>query len=255
MSMATAQKESRTGSKASAQANGNVKIASVVPSSGSSAEVAEETEVFEDVEKKPPPEDDGSLFHSLRFLQILRDPLSLVLKRCMPPPERHWLLFTLSIILIMATTYIMVDSVNRAGVILKVPPMVMGLTVLAAGTSIPDMMGSIAVAKQGEGDMAVANALGSNIFDILVGLGVPWTIKCAMGKRVIFGDGEDAKFELIALDIGILAFVLLLFVGFLLLNKWRLTRMFGSVLLFFYVANVVYNIIAVYVLRTKTLDD
>merc|ERR1719183_1708140 len=99
----------------------------------------------------------------------------------------------------------------------------MALVFLAAGTSIPDAMGSIAVAKQGEGDMAVANALGSNIFDILVGLGVPWTIRCAMGSEVTF----DGKFKTMVGDIFILAGVLLVFVGSLVLNRWRLTRRVG----------------------------
>lgn len=182
-----------------------------------------------------------------RWQKFIRDPVSLALETLMPPPEKHWLLFSLSILCIGMSTYVMVDSVNRAGTILRVPPMVMGLTVLAAGTSIPDAMGSIAVAKQGEGDMAVANALGSNIFDILVGLGVPWTIRCAMGNRVTF----PGKFALMHGDIIILAAVLLLFVGSLLLNRWRLTRRVGILLIVFYFLNVLYNILAVYVFKTK----
>ena len=47
---------------------------------------------------------------------------------------------------------------------------IMGLTLLAGGTSIPDAMSSIAVAKRGKGDMAVSSSLGSNVFDILIGL-------------------------------------------------------------------------------------
>ena len=54
--------------------------------------------------------------------------------------------------------------------------MIIALTVLAAGTSVPDLISSIIVARQGRGEMAVANAVGSNIFDILVGLGLPWAI-------------------------------------------------------------------------------
>ena len=45
----------------------------------------------------------------------------------------------------------------------------MGLTFLAAGTSIPDLITSVLVAKQGLGDMAVSSSIGSNIFDITVG--------------------------------------------------------------------------------------
>merc|ERR1719387_640918 len=57
---------------------------------------------------------------------------------------------------------------------------VMGFTVLAAGTSIPDLVSSMAVARAGEGDMAVSSSIGSNIFDILVGLPIPWMIKIGL---------------------------------------------------------------------------
>ena len=46
----------------------------------------------------------------------------------------------------------------------------MGLTFLAAGTSIPDLLTSVIVAKKGFGDMAVSSSVGSNLFDITVGL-------------------------------------------------------------------------------------
>merc|ERR1719313_2677071 len=135
----------------------------------------------------------------------------------MPDAGRNCtLLFTLSILLIGVATYLMVDATNRTGVILKAPPLFMGRIFLAAGTSIPDAMGSIAVAKQGEGDMAVANSLGSNVFDILVGLGVPWTIRGMMGKKVEF----PGKLDMLSVDIAILAAVLFVFIGALVLNKW-----------------------------------
>jgi Ca2+/Na+ antiporter len=46
---------------------------------------------------------------------------------------------------------------------------VLGLTIIAAGTSIPDLITSVIVAKKGFGDMAVSSSVGSNIFDITVG--------------------------------------------------------------------------------------
>jgi Ca2+/Na+ antiporter len=48
------------------------------------------------------------------------------------------------------------------------------------GTSVPDALSSLFVAQDGEGDMAVSNAIGSNVFDILMGLGLPWTISAAI---------------------------------------------------------------------------
>lgn len=46
---------------------------------------------------------------------------------------------------------------------------IIGLTILAAGTSIPDLITSVIVARKGLGDMAVSSSVGSNIFDVCVG--------------------------------------------------------------------------------------
>ena len=70
----------------------------------------------------------------------------------------------------------------------------MGITFLAAGTSIPEAVSSVIVAKQGttssqthvqitrclipgHGSMGISNSIGSNTFDILLCLGLPWFIK------------------------------------------------------------------------------
>ncbi len=45
----------------------------------------------------------------------------------------------------------------------------MGYTLLAAGTSIPDLITSVIVARKGRGDMAVSSSIGSNMFDVTVG--------------------------------------------------------------------------------------
>jgi len=53
---------------------------------------------------------------------------------------------------------------------------------VAAGVSVPDALSSLAVVKEGYGDMAVSNAVGSNVFDILICLGLPWFIQTAIIK-------------------------------------------------------------------------
>lgn len=45
----------------------------------------------------------------------------------------------------------------------------MGLTFLAAGTSIPDLITSVIVARKGLGDMALSSSIGSNMFDVTIG--------------------------------------------------------------------------------------
>ena len=62
-----------------------------------------------------------------------------------------------------------------------IPTETMGLTILAAGTSIPDLITSVIVARKGLGDMAVSSSIGSNLFDVCVGLPIPWLIHFFIG--------------------------------------------------------------------------
>ena len=59
----------------------------------------------------------------------------------------------------------------------------MGITFLAAGTSVPDTIASVMVARNGYGDMAVSNSIGSNVFDILLGLGLPWFLSTTINPQ------------------------------------------------------------------------
>lgn len=61
--------------------------------------------------------------------------------------------------------------------LLSVLDSVMGLTFLAAGTSLPEAVSSVIVTAQGYGSMGISNSIGSNTFDILLCLGLPWFIK------------------------------------------------------------------------------
>uniref|UniRef100_A0A8C1K1D7 Solute carrier family 24 member 4b n=1 Tax=Cyprinus carpio TaxID=7962 RepID=A0A8C1K1D7_CYPCA len=92
--------------------------------------------------------------------------------------ERCFMLsFILSTVWIAVFSYFMVWMVTIIGYTLGIPDVIMGITFLAAGTSVPDCIASLIVARQGLGDMAVSNTIGSNVFDILVGLGVPWALQ------------------------------------------------------------------------------
>ncbi|CAK0828543.1 unnamed protein product, partial [Prorocentrum cordatum] len=93
------------------------------------------------------------------------------------PIPKFVLCFLVSLCWIACFAFLLVWWVDILGRICHVPEIIMGFTILAAGTSIPDAVSSMAVARVGEGDMAVSSSIGSNIFDILVGLPVPWMIK------------------------------------------------------------------------------
>lgn len=124
-----------------------------------------------------PPWGDGVLAW-IQYIVVL--PLVLVLSLTVPDVRRpgmsmwSYVAFIFSIAWIGGFAYLMVQWAGVIGNTVGIPDVVMGLTVLAAGTSVPDMLSSVIVARRGEGDMAVSSSIGSNIFDILVGLPVPW---------------------------------------------------------------------------------
>ncbi|KAK6055548.1 Sodium/calcium exchanger protein, partial [Cooperia oncophora] len=92
--------------------------------------------------------------------------------------SRKWypVTFVNSILWIAFYSYLMVWWANTIGETLVIPTEVIGLTILAAGTSIPDLITSVIVARKGLGDMAVSSSVGSNIFDVCVGLPIPWLL-------------------------------------------------------------------------------
>eukprot|EP00753_Platysulcus_tardus_P018172 PLAT6755.3.p1 GENE.PLAT6755.3~~PLAT6755.3.p1 ORF type:complete len:684 (+),score=318.07 PLAT6755.3:51-2102(+) len=107
-------------------------------------------------------------------------PLTWVLARTIPDCRetrmKKWygVTFAVSMVWIALFSYMMVWMASEIGTTLSIPVPVMGVTVLAAGTSIPDALSSLIVAREGHGDMAVSSSIGSNVFDITVGLPVPW---------------------------------------------------------------------------------
>jgi len=64
-----------------------------------------------------------------------------------------------------------VDGSSSVAKLLKVPAIIIGLTVVAFGTSMPELSVSVTAALKGSNDLAVSNVLGSNIFNLLVVLG------------------------------------------------------------------------------------
>lgn len=124
-----------------------------------------------------PPKGEG-VFAWFKYLLVL--PLVACLTFTIPDVRRPGLAkwcyvsFLLSIVWIGFFSYWMVNWTELLGNTIGIPSVIMGLTLLAAGTSVPDLLSSVIVARMGEGDMAVSSSIGSNIFDILVGLPFPW---------------------------------------------------------------------------------
>eukprot|EP00527_Entomoneis_sp_CCMP2396_P003315 CAMPEP_0198143406 /NCGR_PEP_ID=MMETSP1443-20131203/7265_1 /TAXON_ID=186043 /ORGANISM="Entomoneis sp., Strain CCMP2396" /LENGTH=632 /DNA_ID=CAMNT_0043806639 /DNA_START=103 /DNA_END=1998 /DNA_ORIENTATION=+ len=120
-------------------------------------------------------------------------------------------------------SYAMVASLEALAGLLDIPDAVIGYTVSAAGTSLPNYVASAIAARNGLGNMAVSNALGSNTFNIMIGLGLPWVLYTSFGTQ--FQPYNELRDEGITEGVFILAAILLLLVLLLLqsgfvLYKW-----------------------------------
>jgi len=110
-----------------------------------------------------------------------------------------------------------------------IPSEVAGITILAAGTSVPDLLSSYIVARNGEGDMAVSSSIGSNIFDVTVGLPVPWLI-----YSIINGKHVSVKADNLVISLLVLIIMLASVVLTIMACKWRMTKSLGVVMLVLY---------------------
>ncbi|XP_056147850.1 sodium/potassium/calcium exchanger 3 [Lampris incognitus] len=139
--------------------------------------------------------------------------------------------FILSTLWIAAFSYIMVWMVTVIGFTLGIPDVIMGITFLAAGTSVPDCMASLIVARQGMGDMAVSNSIGSNVFDILVGLGLPWALNTL---AINYGSSIKLNSRGLIFSVGLLLASVFMTVTGVHLNKWTLDKRLGLTCLLLY---------------------
>lgn len=83
-------------------------------------------------------------------------------------PGKEWAKLALSLVIIVVGVEGLVQAAIHFGDIFGTPSFLWGITVVAAGTSIPDAFVSIRAARQGRGVTSIANVLGSNTFDLLV---------------------------------------------------------------------------------------
>eukprot|EP00511_Aplanochytrium_stocchinoi_P011973 CAMPEP_0204876152 /NCGR_PEP_ID=MMETSP1348-20121228/47473_1 /ASSEMBLY_ACC=CAM_ASM_000700 /TAXON_ID=215587 /ORGANISM="Aplanochytrium stocchinoi, Strain GSBS06" /LENGTH=375 /DNA_ID=CAMNT_0052032873 /DNA_START=98 /DNA_END=1222 /DNA_ORIENTATION=+ len=116
-----------------------------------------------------------------RIWWLLQLPLKLGFKFTCAPCERGtaWEIFypitlVVSFAWIAAFSYLISEVVERWGEMSKIPLSLFGFALVALGAEIPDTIQSVTVARRGYGSMAVSNAIGSQILNICIGLGLPW---------------------------------------------------------------------------------
>ena len=134
-------------------------------------------------------------------------------------------------LLIKGADYL-VDGASGIAIKFNIPTIIIGLTIVAIGTSMPELMVSTTAALEGHSDMSIGNVVGSNIANLFLILGV-----CSIIKALEF-QKETEKFENF---ITIFATVLLLIFG----NNMKsniITRAEGIILIICCVFFILYNI-------------
>jgi len=159
-------------------------------------------------------------------------PLWLTLPDMENPEKKKFFVITFfgSILWIAGFSYLMVWWATIFGKVVGISDAVMGLTVLAAGTSVPDLITSVLVAKQGHGDMAVSSSIGSNIFDVTVGLPLPWLL-WSMTKG-----GEPMVVSSVGMgcSIGMLFLMLMVVIISIIAFSWKMTKPMGGIMVLMY---------------------
>ena len=84
-----------------------------------------------------------------------------------------WLRFIGGALLLIASSRALVWGAASIADTLGVSELIIGLTIIAIGTSLPELAASVASAKKGHAEIALGNVLGSNLFNLLAVLPIP----------------------------------------------------------------------------------
>lgn len=182
-----------------------------------------------------PSPDTSAGIGALRFFLIL--PIVTCLKLTLPDVKEgtkaYWYPVTLvgALAWVAIASYSMVTWAAIVANVFGIPHAVLGLTFLAAGTSVPDLLTAVIVAQQGEADAAASFVVGRSVFDVLVGLPLPWLVyNLYYGQAAVVG--AESLFGSLLILFSMVALITCTIACF----GWRMTRCLGYCLFLFYAA-------------------
>ncbi|XP_003743736.1 probable sodium/potassium/calcium exchanger CG1090 [Galendromus occidentalis] len=159
--------------------------------------------------------------------------LSFLIPNCKKPEyEKYYMVtFLLSGGFIAAFSYILVWMMAIIGYTFGIPDSVLGLTFLSISVTLPDIMAAVLVVRKGYGDMAVCYVLGTNIFEVLVGLGLPWFL-----QTTVFKPGTTVELQSSGLiySTACVLFTVFLVPALTYATRWKMNNTYGVVLLLWY---------------------
>ncbi|PIB34052.1 sodium:proton exchanger [Reichenbachiella sp. 5M10] len=140
-----------------------------------------------------------------------------------------YILFAIGFVLLIKGADYLVDGASSIAKKNKIPTLIIGLTIVSFGTSMPELIVNILASSDGSSELAIGNILGSNIANVLLILGVASVIKPLPIQRSIYF--TEIPISLVAtLLVGFLANANL----FVEVKGLTLSRVDGSILLLFF---------------------
>ncbi len=109
------------------------------------------------------------------------------------PESLLWLIvFVFSLVVLLKASDFFIDAAEKISLFLGVPPFIIGVTIVALGTSLPELVSSIIAVMNGASEIVVSNVIGSNIANVLL----------VMGTIAVIGRKLFLKLNLSRMDIG-----------------------------------------------------
>jgi cation:H+ antiporter len=139
-------------------------------------------------------------------------------------------IFVVSLILLVKSSDWLLDSAEKIGWSFGMSPFLIGITILAVGTSLPELVSSLFAVYEGVTEIVVANAVGSNIANILLIIGI-----CAIVTKKL-----HVTKDLINLDLPLVALSTALF--FMVAQDFKVTFLESCILIFAYISYVVFSV-------------
>ena len=106
------------------------------------------------------------------------------------------------LLLLTVGSFLTVDNVVAIGASFGISELFMGLTIVAIGTSLPELITSVVAARKGHADLSVGNIVGSNIFNIMAILGISSLISgITVSEKILVDIGIMLAFSLVLIPI------------------------------------------------------
>jgi len=132
------------------------------------------------------------------LMHIINFPWKLLFAIISPPPNLGggWVLFVAALVYIACITAVINDLAGLFGCCAGMPNSVTAITVVALGTSLPDLFASQMSAKQDDNaDASIVNVTGSNSVNVFLGIGIPWTCAAIHWKKAGATEEWQARYQ------------------------------------------------------------